>query len=85
MDLCSNLRIQARANRLANRRLHAALAQLSRADFQAPRTGFFPGLAATLNHVLAVDLYYLGALHGEPGLPARFEAFVPAGDVAGLA
>ena len=29
---------------------------MSDADFQAPRTGFFPSLAATLNHILAVDL-----------------------------
>jgi len=74
--LVDALRIQARANRLANRRLHAAMAPLSQADFHAPRVGFFATLAATLNHILAVDLYYVGALYGEPDLPQRFGAFV---------
>ena len=60
MDLRIILRIQARANRLANRRLHAAIASLTRDDFHAPRTGFFPSLAKTLNHILAVDVYYIG-------------------------
>jgi uncharacterized damage-inducible protein DinB len=85
MNLCIALRIQARANRLANQRLHAAMAVLSRADFHAPRTGFFPSLATTLNHILAVDLYYIGALHGERDLPARYDAFVAADEIAALA
>lgn len=85
MDLPQSLRIQAHANRLANRRLHAALAKLRRADFHAPRVGFFPSLAATLNHVLAVDLYYVGALHGDAGLAAHYGSFVPADDIAALA
>jgi len=76
MDLAGQLRIQARANRLANHRLHVAMEALSAADFHAPRVSFFPSLAATLNHILAVDLYYIGALHGEPDLPARYDAFV---------
>ena len=62
MDLAGSLRIQARANRLANRRLHAAMAPLSHEAFHAPRTGFFPSLAATLNHILAVDASHRRAL-----------------------
>jgi uncharacterized damage-inducible protein DinB len=65
VDLLAFLRNQARANRLANHRLHAAMQPLSAADYVAPRTSFFPSLAATLEHILAVDLYYLAALHGE--------------------
>ena len=65
MDLLAFLRNQARANRLANHRLHAAMQPLSAADYVAPRTSFFPSLAATLEHILAVDLYYLAGLHGE--------------------
>jgi len=67
MELLVFLRTQARANRLANHRLHAAMAALSREDYEAPRTSFFPSLAKTLEHILAVDLYYLAALHGERG------------------
>jgi len=85
MDLSTILRIQARANRLANRRLHAALARLTRDEFHAARTSFFPSLAATLNHLLAVDEYYIGALQGESDLPQPFDGFVPADDVPALA
>lgn len=53
MDLPACLRIPARANRLANHRVHQALCSLSREDFHAPRTSFFPSLAQTLNHILA--------------------------------
>src|SRR6188472_372630 len=67
MELLVFLRVQVRANRLANHRLHAAMAALSREDYEAPRTSFFPSLAKTLEHILAVDLYYLAALHGERG------------------
>lgn len=85
MDLADQLRIQARANRLANHRLHAAMAALSEADFHAPRTSFFPSLAATLNHLLEVDEYYVGALLGEPDLAARYDSFVPAAALTELA
>lgn len=85
MELLHYLRIQARANRLANHRLHAAMAPLTREDFHAPRTSFFPSLAKTLNHILAVDLYYIGALHRERGQADAYRAFVPADDVATLA
>jgi len=67
MELLAFLRTQVHANRLANHRLHTAMRALSRGDFDAPRTSFFPSLAKTLEHILAVDLYYVAALHGERG------------------
>ncbi|MBX3636620.1 MAG: DinB family protein [Rubrivivax sp.] len=85
MQALEGLRVQARANRLANRRLHAAMAALPDADFHAPRTGFFPSLAATLNHVLEVDGYYIGALAGEADLYGHWDRFVPAKTLAELA
>ena len=85
MQLADYLRVQARANRLANRRLHAAMAPLTRAELHAPRTGFFPSLSATLNHILEVDQYYVGALHGEPDLVLHWDRFVPDNDVPALA
>ncbi|HSN31826.1 MAG TPA: DinB family protein [Ideonella sp.] len=78
MDLLQHLRAQARANRLANRRLHEAMRALSEVEFTAPRTGFFPSLAKTLNHILAVDIYYLAALHGEADMEAQRRGLVPA-------
>jgi len=85
IDAAQLLRIQAHANRLANHRLHGVLARLSRAEFHAPRTGFFPSLAATLNHILEVDLFYIAALCGDPDPRAVFEHFAAADDIATLA
>lgn len=56
---------QALNNRWANHRLLGACAQLSEADYAAPRTGFFPSIQATLCHILEVDHYYLTALEGD--------------------
>lgn len=85
MALLRHLRAQARANRLANRRLHEAVAALSAEEFHAPRTSFFPSLAATLNHILAVDGYYLDALHSAAAMEANWNRFAVAGGVAELA
>jgi uncharacterized damage-inducible protein DinB len=85
MTLAGQLRIQARANRLANFRLHAAMAVLSPKDFHAPRTSFFPSLSETLNHILDVDQYYIGALLGEAGLAGHWRRFVPDTELAALA
>ena len=85
MTLLDSLRIQAHANRLINHRLHAAMAALSADDFHAPRTGFFPSLAATLNHILAVDRYYVAAMEGDPAADRQWTAFAPAATLAELA
>jgi uncharacterized damage-inducible protein DinB len=82
MDLPGYLRIQAHANALSNHRLGLALAALPEADWHAPRIGFFPSLAQTLNHILAVDGYYLGALRREAGLVEAYDAFEPAATAA---
>ena len=85
MNLIDTLRIQAHANRLINLRLHRAMAMLPDAEFHAPRVGFFPSLAATLNHILGVDLYYVACLEGDPGAARSWRAFVPAARVSELA
>ena len=75
MQALTLLRIQAHANRLANQRLHTAMALLSHADLHAPRTSFFPTLMATLNHILWVDQYCIDVLRGHPA--ARDAALMP--------
>ena len=85
MDLLQHHCIAARANRMANRRLHAAMARLTREEFHAPRVGFFPSLAQTLNHVLAIDVYYIDALEGVADMVARYEQFVAADTLQELA
>lgn len=61
-DAPALMRAMARNNAWAGRTLHAACARLSPEAFEAPRTGFFGSIGATLRHVLAVDRYYLDAL-----------------------
>jgi uncharacterized damage-inducible protein DinB len=85
MELLPFLRTQVRANRLANHRLHAAMAPLSHEDFHAPRTSFFPSLAKTLDHILLVDVYYLAALHGEADMRAQCDRLRPCDTLPELA
>ena len=42
------------------------------ADYEVLCTSFFPSLAQTLEHILAVDLYYLAALHGEADMERQW-------------
>lgn len=77
MKALALLRIQAHANRLANHRLHGAMAPLSQADLHAPRTSFFPTLIGTLNHIHEVDVFYIGVLHRDPDLATWWDRFVP--------
>ena len=53
---------------------------LAPADFHAPRTSFFASLGETLNHLLLVDLYYIGALHGDPDHGLVGDRYVAAAD-----
>jgi len=79
--LARHLLTQAYNNAWANHRLLAACAQLSGAEFAAPRVSFFPSIKATLNHNLTVDWFYLDALErslaGRPVNPAARAFFEP--------
>lgn len=66
------MRAQARNNAWANDRLLTACAALSQTEFEAPRTGFFPSLRATLNHILVIDHFYVDALEGGTLGPAAW-------------
>ncbi len=67
VDLVAHFSAMARNNRWANHVLLRACVQLSTEDFIAPRTSFFPSIAATLSHTYFVDLLYVDALE-EGGL-----------------
>ena len=71
-------------NAWANHRLLTACERLSQAEFEAPRTGFFPSLQKTLNHILIVDWFYVDALEGGMLGPKAKENPVPCPTVADL-
>ncbi|MCP3383366.1 DinB family protein [Bradyrhizobium sp. CCGUVB4N] len=63
-DLVQTYRAFAHNNAWANHRLLTACAGLSQAKFEARRTGFFPSIQRTLNHIYVIDLFYIDALEG---------------------
>jgi len=63
-SLVQTYRAFAYNNAWANHRLLSSCADLNQEDFEANRTGFFPSLQLTLNHVYVVDLFYVDALEG---------------------
>ncbi|MRV73817.1 damage-inducible protein DinB [Duganella sp. FT92W] len=63
--LSHHLLTHAYNNAWANHRLLKACMQLTQVEFEAPRTGFFPSIKATLNHILTVDWFYIDALERE--------------------
>jgi uncharacterized damage-inducible protein DinB len=71
-------------NAWANLRLITACQALSDEAFQAPRTGFFPSLARTLNHILVVDHFYVDALEGGWLGRAAFDDEMPCATAADL-
>jgi len=85
------LRAMACNNAWANHRLLRACALLTDEEFTAPRTGFFPSLRETLNHVLTVDWFYVDAIERSlAGRPVNadadrfFEPAEPCPDCASL-
>jgi len=71
-------------NAWANYRLLTACANLNQEAFEAERTGFFPSLQKTLNHIYIVDLFIVDALEGGWLGPKAFENRVPCPSLAEL-
>jgi uncharacterized damage-inducible protein DinB len=71
-------------NAWANHRLLNACASLSQTQFEAKRSGFFPSLQLTLNHIYVIDLFYVDALEGGSLGPRAWESSVPCPSVADL-
>ena len=82
-SLAGSFRAMAYNNAWANHRLGEACAGLSDAKFTAPRIGFFPSIAATLNHILTVDWFYVDALEGGTLGRAAFADRLPCPTIAG--
>jgi uncharacterized damage-inducible protein DinB len=84
MDAVLPYRSMAYNNAWANHRLLTACAALSPDEFTAQRTGFFPSLRATLNHILIVDRFYIDAMEGGTLGPAAWADAEPCGTIAAL-
>jgi uncharacterized damage-inducible protein DinB len=82
--LVQTFRAFAYNNAWANHRLLGACAHLTQQEFEAVRTGFFPSLQATLNHIYVIDLFYIDALEGGWLGPRAWENDVPYASLAEL-
>jgi uncharacterized damage-inducible protein DinB len=83
-SLLGTYRAMARNNAWANHRLLAACARLTRDEFEATRTSFFPSIKATLNHILIIDWFYVDALEGGWLGPKAWANQLPCATVADL-
>jgi uncharacterized damage-inducible protein DinB len=61
MNRMTPFALLARNNAWANEVLIAACLRLDPGEWDAARTSFFPSIRATMEHIHAVDLYYLDA------------------------
>jgi uncharacterized damage-inducible protein DinB len=81
-DMMLPYRAMAHNNAWSNYRLLGACAQLSQDEFTQQRTGFFPSLRATLNHILIIDRFYVDAMEGGNLGPAAWSDPEPCETVA---
>ncbi|TMJ28098.1 MAG: damage-inducible protein DinB [Alphaproteobacteria bacterium] len=63
----------ARYNAWANRRLYAAAAELSDAEYRADRGAFFKSMHGTLNHLLTADQVWMHRFTGQGPSPERLD------------
>lgn len=85
MDELRPYRAMAFNNLWANHRLLRSCTALSQAEWVASRTGFFPSLRATLNHILIIDEFYVDAMEGGTLGPAAWADREPCATVPELA
>jgi len=83
-SLVQTCRAFAYNNAWANHRLLTACGKLAAGEFEAARTGFFPSLQATLNHVYVIDMFYVDALEGGWLGPKAWANPVPCPDLSEL-
>jgi uncharacterized damage-inducible protein DinB len=83
-SIVETYRAMAFNNAWANHRLLAACARLTQEELEARRTGFFPSIKATLNHILIVDWFYIDGLEGGWLGPKAWANRTPCATVADL-
>jgi uncharacterized damage-inducible protein DinB len=77
MNPIAHFALLARNNAWANETLIAACLGLAPGEWEAPRTSFFPSIRATMEHIHAVDLYYIDAATGGGRGPRAFREAPP--------
>lgn len=82
--MLEHYRMFADYNRWANRRLYAAVAELSDAEYREDKGAFFGSLHGTLNHLLAGDRIWMKRFTKEGEAPTRLDAILHE-DFSGLA
>ena len=83
-SLVGTFRAMAYNNAWASHRLLAACSWLTQAEFEAPRSNFFPSIKATLNHILIIDWFYVDSLEGGWLGPKAWADPTPCATVAAL-
>ncbi|WNK00402.1 DinB family protein [Thalassospiraceae bacterium LMO-JJ14] len=64
--MLEHLKLMARYNKWANDRISSAIAEISEADYMAPREAFFGSIHGAANHLLLVDRLWRGRMEGKP-------------------
>lgn len=85
MDMVTHFSRMARNSLWSNDRLYRAVLELRPGEFAAARTGFFPSIRETLNHIHAVDLFYFDMLVEAGEGTAIFDRIETQDDPASLA
>lgn len=83
MSMLDHFRMFAGYNAWANRRLYAAAAALTDADYRADHGAFFRSVHGTLNHLLVADRVWMRRFTGTGEAPTRLDAILHE-DFAGL-
>ncbi|WP_324763179.1 DinB family protein [Sinorhizobium meliloti] len=82
--MLDHYRMFADYNRWANRRVYAAVSELSDSEYREDKGAFFGSLHGTLNHILAADRIWMKRFTKEGEAPSRLDAILHE-DFTGLA
>lgn len=74
--MLEHLKMMARYNKWANDRISATIAEISEADYMAPRVAFFGSIHGAANHLLLVDRLWRGRMEGKPYPAERLDQIV---------
>ncbi len=74
--MLDHYRMFADYNRWANRRVYAAVSELSDSEYREDKGAFFGSLHGTLNHILVADRIWMKRFTKEGEAPSRLDAIL---------